>query len=43
MPINLYMSFWSDNNRPKFGFFVLPFFGVVLFPNPTICGSCVVP
>ena len=30
-------------HRPTFGFIVLPFVGVVLFPSPAICGSCVVP
>ena len=30
-------------HRPMFGFVVLPFVGVVLFPSPAICGSCVVP
>ena len=30
-------------HRPTFGFVVLPFLGVVLFPSPTICGSCAVP
>ena len=29
--------------RPTFGFVVLPFFGVVLFPSSSICRSCVVP
>ena len=29
--------------RPTFGFVVLPFVGVVLFPSPAICGSCVIP
>ena len=26
-----------------FGFIVLPFFGVVLFPSPASCGSYIVP
>ena len=30
-------------HRPSFSFVVLPFVGVVLFPSPAICGSCVVP
>ena len=30
-------------HRPTFGFVVLPFVGVVLFPSPTICWSCVAP
>ena len=30
-------------HRPTFGFVVLPFVGVMLFPSPAICGSCVVP
>ena len=30
-------------HRPMFGFVVLPFFGVVLFPSPAICWSCVIP
>ena len=30
-------------HRPTFSFVVLPFVGVVLFPSPTICWSCVVP
>ena len=30
-------------HRPTFGFDVLPFVGVVLFPSPASCGSCVVP
>ena len=29
--------------RPTFGFVVLPFIGVVLFPSPASCGSCIVP
>ena len=29
--------------RPMFGFDVLPFVGVALFPSPASCGSCVVP
>ena len=29
--------------RPTFGFVVLPFVGVALFPSPASCGSCVVP
>ena len=29
-------------HRPMFGFIVLPVVRVV-FPSPTICGSCVVP
>ena len=29
--------------RLTFGFVVLPFVGVALFPSPTSCGSCVVP
>ena len=29
-------------HRPTFGFVVLPFVGVVLFPSPAIYGSCVV-
>ena len=29
--------------RPTFGFDVLPFVGVALFPSPASCGSCVVP
>ena len=32
-----------DGQRPTFGFVVLPFVGVVLFPSPAICWSCVVP
>ena len=28
-------------HRPTFGFVVLPFVRVVLFPSPTICWSCV--
>ena len=31
------------SHRPNFGFVVLPFVGVVLFPSPAICGCCVVP
>ena len=30
-------------HRSSFSFVVLPFVGVVLFPSPTRCGSCVVP
>ena len=30
-------------HRTTFGFVVLPFVGVVFFPSPAICGSCVVP
>ena len=30
-------------HRPTFGFVVLPFVGVVLFPSPVICWSCVAP
>ena len=30
-------------HRPTFGFVVLSFFRVVLFPSPAICWSCVVP
>ena len=30
-------------HRPMFGFIVFLFVGVVLFPSPSICGSCVVP
>ena len=30
-------------HRPMFGFVVLPFVGVVLFPSPAICWSCVAP
>ena len=30
-------------HRQTFGFDVLPFVGVTLFPNPASCGSCVVP
>ena len=30
-------------HRPTFNFVVLPFIGVVLFPSPAICGSCVTP
>ena len=30
-------------HRSMFGFVVLPFVGVVLFPSPAICWSCVVP
>ena len=30
-------------HRLTFGFVVLPFVRVVLFPNPASCGSCVVP
>ena len=30
-------------HRPMFGFVVLPFVGVALFPSPASCGSCVVP
>ena len=30
-------------HRLTFGFVVLPFVGVVLFPSPAICWSCVVP
>ena len=30
-------------HKPTFGFVVLPFVGVVLFPSPAICWSCVVP
>ena len=29
--------------RPMFGFVVLPFVGVALFPSPASCGSCVFP
>ena len=29
--------------RPTFGFDVLPFMGVALFPSPASCGSFVVP
>ena len=29
--------------RLTFGFVVLPFVGVVFFPIPSHCGSCVVP
>ena len=29
--------------RLTFGFLVLLFVGVVLFPIPSLCGSCVVP
>ena len=29
--------------RPTFGFVVLPFVGVALFPSPASYGSCVVP
>ena len=29
--------------RPMFGFVVLPFVGVALFPSPASCGSCIVP
>ena len=28
-------------HRLTFGFVLLPFVGVVLFPSPTICWSCV--
>ena len=31
------------SHRSLFSFVVLPFVGVVLFPSPTSCGSCVVP
>ena len=30
-------------HKSTFGFIVRPFVGVVLFPSPTICWSCVVP
>ena len=30
-------------HRLTFGFVVLPFVGVVLFPSPAICWRCVVP
>ena len=30
-------------HRSTVGFIVLPFVGVVLFPSPGICWSCVVP
>ena len=30
-------------HRPTFGFIVLPFVGVVLFPSPAIYWSCVAP
>ena len=30
-------------HRPTFGFVVLPFVEVVLFPSPAICWSCVPP
>ena len=30
-------------SRPTFGFNVLPFVEVALFPSPASCGSCVVP
>ena len=30
-------------NRPTFGFVVLPFVGVMSFPSPAICWSCVAP
>ena len=29
--------------KPTFGFVVLPFVGVALFPSPASCGSCVIP
>ena len=32
-----------DGHRMVFGFVVLPFVGVGLFPSPAICGSCDVP
>ena len=32
-----------SGHRPTFGFIVLPFVGVVLFPSPAICWGCVVP
>ena len=32
-----------SGHRPTFGFVVLPFVGVVLFPIPAIFWSCVVP
>ena len=31
------------SHRLTFGFVVLPFVGVVLFPSPAICWSCVAP
>ena len=30
-------------HRPTFGFVILPFVGVVLFPSLAICWSCVAP
>ena len=30
-------------HRPTFGFVLLSFVGVVLFPSPAICWSCVAP
>ena len=30
-------------HKMVFGFVVPPFVGVVLFPSPASCGSCVVP
>ena len=35
-------SFFGGH-RPTFGFVVLPFVGVVLFPSPAIFWSCDVP
>ena len=32
-----------DGCRVMFGFDVLPFVGVALFPSPASCGSCAVP
>ena len=29
-----------DGHRMEFGFVVLPFVGVGIFPSPAICGSC---
>ena len=36
---------WSlfGGHRLTFGFDVLPFVGVALFPSPASCGSCIVP
>ena len=36
---------WSlfGGHRLTFGFVVLPFVGVMFFPCPSHCGSCVVP
>ena len=43
--LGLIVAAWSlfSGHRLAFGFVVLTSVGVVFFPSPSLCGSCVVP